>query len=100
MIVIEIKLTSAISRDRDEELGTMVIDNITDREKLRGNGGAACDYRCRMYAKGQLRRCDGDARKMVATRQHTREGVVQDHRRHAEPVQNLVAKALTAMGYR
>lgn len=100
MIVVQIKLVSAISSDRDEELGTMVISNITDREKLKANGGRKCDYRCQMYPKGQLKRSGDCPRQMVTTRQHTREAVVLDHRRHAEPVQNLVAKALTAMGYR
>lgn len=89
----EIKLTSAISADRDQELGTMVIDNITTHSNPKKG-----DYRVRMYRKGDLKK-HGGSRGLVAKAKHTREAQVLDHNRIAEPVQNLVAKALTAMGY-
>lgn len=95
MIVIEIKLISAISRDRDQELGTMIIDNIG------GNpNGRQADYRARMYRKGALKSFNNDPRALVTKAKHTREGQVLGHNRLAEPVQNLVSKALTSMGYK
>lgn len=99
MIVVEVKLISALGRDRDEDLGTMVIDNVTTRDKLTANKGTRCDYRCRMYRKGALQRASNDAARLVASSTFTRCGEVKDHARHAEPVHNLVAKALKAMGY-
>lgn len=93
MIVVEIKLTSAISADRDRELGTMVLDNITTH-----NNSKKGDYRARMYRKGDLKKYGGSFG-LVAHAKYTREAKVLDHNRIAEPVQNLVAKALTAMGY-
>src|SRR5689334_9782203 len=99
MIIVEIKLVSAISSDRDANLGTLVIDNITTREKFREHDGRRCDYRCRMYRRGALTKAKGEPAVMVGKNAHTRETVVLDHARHAEPVQNLVAKALEGMGY-
>lgn len=100
MIVVQITLTSAVSRDRDTDLGTLVIDNITSQEKLKAHGGRLCDYRCRAYRKNALTvRAKGNARNMVMTAKHHREGFVRDHARHAEPVGNLIAKALKGMGY-
>jgi hypothetical protein len=99
VIVVEIKLASAISRARDMELGTMVIDNITDEATHCASDGKVGNYRCRMYRKGALKKAEGCARRMVSTAKHSREGKVLGHRRLAEPVQNLVAKALKEMGY-
>lgn len=98
MIVIEIKLISAINHSRDSDLGTLVIDNITRAVKWAAYGGKKCDYRGRMYRKGALAKY-GSAAEMVKATKYTRECVVENHQRLAEPVQNLVAKALTAMGY-
>ena len=91
MIVVDIFLKSAISEDRDANLGTMVIDNV-------GGTRTTGDYRCRMYKKGERKRHPTDWA-MVRTAKPTREGQVLGHKRLAEPVQNLVAKALKAMGY-
>jgi hypothetical protein len=93
MIVIDVKLVSVHGPHRDQNLGTMVIDNI-------GGTQARGDYRCRMYAKGVLPKHGNDPRVMVHKAKHTRESTVLNHARLAEPVHNLVAKALTAMGYK
>ncbi|WP_446653070.1 hypothetical protein [Blastomonas sp.] len=88
MIVVPITLWSAIT-GQVENLGTVVIDNIGGTHQ-RGN------YRVRAYAKG------ADAIgvvQMVATKKPIREGKVFGHRRIAEPVGNLIAKALKEMGY-
>ncbi len=95
MIVVEVKLASAIDRSRDTELGTMIIGNVgTCADGRTGN------YTCYMYPKGALKRSGGDARKMVRSAKPTRTGFVDGHRRLAEPVHNLVAKALASMGYK
>ena len=90
MIVCEVKLHSAID-GRTEDLGTLVIDNIGG-DRTRG------DYRCRMYRKGDAERVGG-VRSLTAKAKPSREGRVYGHRRLAEPVHNLVAKALKEMGY-
>ncbi len=99
MIVVEIKLASAISRERDKELGTLIIDNITDNSKHILLQGRVGDYRARMFPKGALKRAGGDARKMVHEAKAFREGCVRDHARLREPVGSLVAKALRSMNY-
>jgi hypothetical protein len=97
VIVVEIKLRSSRGRDRDRDLGTMVIDNVTPVDgMLDGRRG---DYRCRMYKKGDLKRHLNWPERLVALGKPIREGRVEGHRRLAEPVQNLVAKCLKAMGY-
>lgn len=98
MIVVEIKLVSARGSEHNEELGTIVIDNITTPVKMRALKGAVCDYRCRTYRKGALAKA-GDPRRLVADHKPTREGVVSNHHRHRQPVSDLVAKALTALNY-
>lgn len=88
MIVVPIMLWSAVS-GKVETLGTIVIDNI-------GGTPQRGDYRVRAYAKG------ADAIgivKMVASKKPIREGKVIGHRRIAEPVGNLIAKAMKEMGY-
>lgn len=88
MIVVPIMLWSAVSGNV-ETLGTIVIDNI-------GGTHQRGDYRVRAYAKG------ADAIgivKMVASKKPIREGKVIGHRRIAEPVGNLIAKAMKEMGY-
>ena len=94
MIVVQIALQSAISRDRDTDLGTVIIGNRGDGTRSRGN------YDVRAYAKGALARRGGDGFRLWAEASPTREGVVVNHARLAEPVSNLVAKSLTALGYR
>lgn len=93
MIVITIDLVSAVTVDNDQNLGVLVIDNIGGTHK-KGN------YRCRMYRKGALKKAGGDSRIMVRNAIHTRSATVEGHNRISEPVQNLVAKALTALGYK
>lgn len=90
MIVVPIILQSAVD-GRTEILGTLIVDNIggTDRR---------ADYRCRMYRKQPDGRFP-DLRQLLTTQQPIREGIVRNHRRRAEPVASLVAKALTATGY-
>lgn len=94
MIVVRVELASAISRSRDTDLGTLIIDNIG----CRANGRVG-DYRVRMYRKGAIERAGGCARAMLANAKPTRDATVLGHRRLAEPVHNLVCKALNAMGY-
>ncbi len=89
MIVVPIMLQSAID-GRVEILGTLVVDNI-------GGSSHVADYRCRMFRK----QADGrlpDMPVLLASKP-IREGKVTGHRRKAEPVGNLIAKALVATGY-
>lgn len=88
MIVVPVQLYSAVT-GRVSNLGTLVIDNV-------GGTRDRGDYRVRVYAKGADR--DG-AVAMVMHRKPIREGRVVGHRRLAEPVHNLVAKALKETGY-
>ena len=88
MIVVPYMLWSAVTGEV-ENLGTVIIDNIGGTTR-RGN------YRVRAYAKG----VDGNGIiQMVATKTPIREGKVLGHRRLAEPVGNLIAKALNELGY-
>lgn len=91
MITVEIKLTSYHGSQHDQELGTMIIDN-------QGGSNSVCDYRARMYPKGALKK-HGNPRTLVTNAKHHREGFIKGHRRLAEPIGNLVAKALKEMGY-
>jgi hypothetical protein len=99
MIIVEIKLVSAYGPDHDAELGTLVIDNVTTREKHFLSNGRLGDYRARMYRKGALKK-SGTPHKMIKKYKPSREARVEDHQRHTEPVQNLVAKALGTLGYK
>lgn len=83
MIVVKVELHSAIT-GQVTELARMVIDNI-------GGTRTKGDYRCRAYRKGSPLH--------PLKRNIIREGQVDGHRRLAEPVWNLVAKALGKMGY-
>lgn len=95
MIVVRVELASGISRSRDTDLGTLVIDNVGVSED-----GRLGDYRVRMYRKGAIVAAGGCARRMVFSgAKPTRTGAVTGHRRLAEPVHNLVVKALASMGY-
>lgn len=88
MIVVPIQLWSAVTGNI-ETLGTLVVDNIGGTAKIG-------DYRVRMYKKGADK--IGVVR-MVATVPPFREGKVLRHRRLAEPVGNLIAKAMREVGY-
>lgn len=90
MIVAEIKLHSAVD-GRTEDLGTLIVDNV-------GGTRTKGDYRCRMFRKGDAERVGG-VRHLIGKAKPTREGRVDGHARLAEPVHNLIAKALTACGY-
>lgn len=96
MIVVEIKLKSAIAGSRDCELGTMIIGNLGSTSAENPNRG---DYSAKMYKKGDLAKHDGSLWELARSGKPTRETVVRNHARKAEPVQNLVAKALNQMGY-
>ena len=86
MIVIPITLVSAID-GRVEVLSTLLIDNIGGT-KTRGN------YRVRMFVK----RKDGKVADFKS--KPTREATVMEHARRGKLVNNLVAKALTALDYK
>lgn len=95
MIVVRVELASAISRSRDCDLGTMIIDNVGCSAD-----GKVGDYRARIYPKGALAKHGGDPRQLVTFAKPHRVGSVTGHKRLAEPVHNLVAKALASMGYK
>ncbi len=89
MIVIKVELWSAIDGEKTE-LARMVIDNIGGNHQL-------ADYRTRTLrgrSKEALDRALNDIPMNV-----TREGKVTGHARLREHVWNLVAKALSGMGY-
>jgi hypothetical protein len=86
MIVVNIHLKSAISRSRDKELARFVICNTGEPAPPGEGHYYAESYRGRSTA--QLDR-----------RKPSRSGQVRHHKRDAEHVLNLVAKALKAMGY-
>ncbi|WP_066546807.1 hypothetical protein [Sphingomonas sp. CCH15-F11] len=88
MIVVPIQLYSAVTGEV-ENLGTIVIDNI-------GGTRARGDYRVRAYAKGAA---EAGFLHMVSRARPIREGRVFGHRRQAEPVGNLIAKAMKELGY-
>ena len=98
MILVEIKLKSANGPHRDQDLGTLILDNVTSVDDLLASNGNVSDYRARMYRKGDLKRLGEWG--LSSKGKPTRTAVVKGHRRNAEPVQNLVAKALTALGYK
>lgn len=97
MIVVEIKLKSAVAASRDEDLGVMLIGNTGELSSENPNRG---DYKARMFKKGDLARHDDSFWHLSREGTPIRETVVLNHARKAEPVQNLVAKALTQMGYK
>ena len=99
MITVKVELTSYHGSQHDRELGTMIIDNISDQNPQLMPNGPVGDYRCRMYRKGDLKK-HGNPRSLVANAKPIREGKVLQHRRLAEPVHSLVAKALASMNYK
>ena len=86
MIEINVHLKSAISRSRDKELARFVICN-TGEPAPPGEG----HYYVESYRGRNKRQLD--------QRKPSHSGQVRHHRREAEHVLNLVAKALQAMGY-
>lgn len=90
MIVIRVELWSAINGQRTE-LARMVIDNIGGTTNLG-------DYRCRTL-RGRSEESLDRALRTMATTGTQREGRVLRHPRLREHVWNLVAKALSGMGY-
>lgn len=95
MISVEIKLLSAVT-DEETNLGLMIIDlQSLNSTKTKGN------YRCRMYRKGtKLEKLPDRKGWSLSGSKPLREAVVLDHNRLSEPVQNLVTKALIALGYK
>lgn len=95
MIVCDIRLLGSNS-DKETQLGLLIID-----QQNMSKDGKIADYRCRMYRKGtKLKKNTGKGWNFIRSPQMPfREGFVEGHRRLAEPVQNLVAKALKSMGY-
>ncbi|MEZ5709692.1 MAG: hypothetical protein R3E02_09935 [Blastomonas sp.] len=89
MIIVPIMLNSAID-GRVEILGTLVVDNI-------GGTHDRGDYRVRMYRKETDGRFPETAKLLRG--KPIREGRVLGHRRLAEPVGNLIAKAMKELGY-
>ncbi|MGV3511856.1 MAG: hypothetical protein ACO1OX_07605 [Novosphingobium sp.] len=90
MIVIRVELWSAVSGQKSE-LARMVIDNI-------GGTNHLGDYRCRTLRGRSEEALDRALLTMNSTGTQ-REGRVLGHARLREHVWNLVAKALTGMGY-
>lgn len=90
MIVIRVELWSAVSGQKSE-LARMVIDNI-------GGTNHLGDYRCRTLRGRSEEALDRALINMRSTGTQ-REGRVLGHPRLREHVWNLVAKALTGMGY-
>lgn len=92
MIVIRVELWSAVNGQKTE-LARMVIDNIGGTNQLG-------DYRCRTL-RGRSREQLDRALNSACTNDTgtTRVGRVTAHPRLREHVWNLVAKALTSMGY-
>ena len=78
MIVVNVRLLSAISHDRDKHLGTLTICNDGTGTKTRGN--YTVDFAGASGGKGKS-------------------GVVLDYPREAVEIWNLVRRACEAAGY-
>lgn len=90
MIIIRVELWSAVSGQKSE-LARMVIDNI-------GGTNHSGDYRCRTL-RGRSEEALDRALLTLSSTGTQRECRVIGHPRLREHVWNLVAKALTGMGY-
>ena len=88
MITVPNLLDSAVTGGRST-LNLLVIDNI-------GGTAARGDCRVRMYAKGSDHTTVAH---WIRTKKPIREAKVMAHARKAEPVGNLIAKSLKALGY-
>lgn len=86
MIVVPVTLVSAID-GRTEVLSTLLIDNV-------GGTKSKGDYRVRMFGKQQDSRIPNFSKVKPI-----REARVEGHARLAEPVGNLVGKAMQALNY-
>lgn len=86
MIVVKVELWSAVTGEKSE-LARMTIDNIGGTPQLG-------DYRCRT-----MRGRSAEALHRAMCKPAQREGRVLGHARLREHVWNLVAKALSGMGY-
>ena len=96
MITVEIKLLSANGRRFDSDLATILIVNRGDSaDPALGN------YDVRAYRKGSLTKFNGDGFALwrSSTVKPIRTATVLRHKRLAEPVSNLVSKALNELGY-
>jgi hypothetical protein len=87
MIVVKVELWSAIDGSRSE-LARMMIDNVS-------GGGSVRSYECRTY-RG---RSEAALHRAMVDNTVTRKGKVKDHPALKEHIWNLVAKALSGMGY-
>lgn len=87
MLVLDCALWSAITGEVSS-LGIIIVDNVKTY-----NGGKTADYRVRGYRKGTT------VKRAMTGAKPIREGKVIGHQRLAEPVWNLMAKALKSMGY-
>ena len=89
MIVVKVELWSAITGEK-KELARMIVDNIGGTE-AKGN------YRTRTLIGRSSHALD--TAMMQRPMKTAREGRVEDYPRQRLHVWNLVAKALSAMGY-
>jgi hypothetical protein len=85
VIVVSVKLVSAISPTRNKELARVLIANTGEGGTDKGH------YYCRALRGRSKEQLD---REIVQ-----RDGRVNDHPREQQHVLNLVAKALQSMGY-
>lgn len=92
MIVVKVELHSAITH-QVTEIARAVIYNAGGTNTL----GDYETFACRGRSEASLRTSMGSILQKIATPTHR--GRVEKHPRQAEHVWNLVAKALTAMGY-
>lgn len=88
MIVVSVKLVSAIHPSRDRELARMELANDGEASIENPNRG---DY--------TVRTLRGRSAEQLNKRSTQRSGFVRNHARLAEHVWNLVAKALAELGY-
>lgn len=91
MIIIRVELWSAVNGEKTE-LARMVIDNV-------GGTHQRGDYRARTLRGRSADALNKSLLSMAAGNGVQREGKVLGHARLREHVWNLVAKALSSMGY-
>jgi len=86
VIVVSVQLDSAIHPSRDMELARLEIANRGDHPR-------------KSYGNYTARTLHGRGKKMLDRRQTQLHTEIEDFPREAEHIWNLVAKALTQMGY-
>lgn len=91
MIIVRVELWSAVNGEKTE-LARMIIDNI-------GGTAQRGDYRCRTLRGRSAAAFDRAMHRIGDESVVTRSGNVWGHPRLREHVWNLVAKALSGMGY-